>query len=176
MNCKSAYNDDEFKDNVLNIINEADDLYQELRDNNVYDYHYCLSYLRENLFLWYPFKSEGSLLEIGAGCGQLTNLFCDRLDKVVSVENDKKLVEIIKKRCTADNLTLLENDFSQIKSDEKFDYIVLCDIFEYAKNFFDSDTPYIDYLSYLRGFLKDDGVILIAISNRIGLKYFALLE
>lgn len=173
MNCKSVYNDDELKNNVLNILNETDDLYHELKNYNVYDYHYCLNYLRENLFLWYPFKSEGSLLEIGAGCGQLTNLFCERLDKVVSVENDNKLIEIINKRCTSDNLTVLENDFSDIKSDEKFDYIVLCDIFEYAKHFFESKTPYISYLSYLRGFLKDDGVILIAISNRMGLKYFA---
>ena len=165
MNCKSAYLNEEFKEDILNIINETDDLYEALNENNIYDYHYCLNYLRENLFLWYPFKENGSLLEIGAGCGQLTNLFCEKLNKVVSVEIDDVLVEIIKKRCTSDNLTVLRNEFSDIETEEKFDYIVLCDIFEYVKHFSMRKNPYADYLSYLKRFLKDDGVILIAISN-----------
>lgn len=166
--------DDELKDDILNILNsEPDDIYKELENHNLYKYHYCLNYLRENLFAWYPFKKESSLLEIGAGYGQLTNLFCERVSKVVSVENDEKLVQIISKRCTADNLTVLTNDFSEIESEEKFDYIVLCDIFEYGKQFSDSPNPYSDYLSYVKSFLKEDGVILLAISNRLGLKYFA---
>ena len=176
MNCESPYTNEELKDdilNILNILNENKELYGELHNHNNYYYHYCLNYLRENLFLWYPFKKEGSLLEIGSGCGQLTNLFCDKLNKVVSVENDEKLIQIISKRCTSNNLTILENDFSDIKIDEKFDYIVLCDIFEYSKHFFNSKNAYADYLSYLKSFLKEDGIILIAISNRLGLKYFA---
>lgn len=173
MSYESAYNNEELKDDILNIINESDDLYHELSEHNTYDYHYCLNYLRENLFLWYPFKKEGSLLEIGAGCGQLTNIFCEKLDKVVSVENDAKLLEILQKRCTCDNLTVLNNEFSNIETDEKFDYIILCDIFEYGKHFLDGKNVYADYLSYLKTFLKEDGVILIAISNRLGLKYFA---
>lgn len=166
--------DDELKDDILNILNsEPDDIYKELENHNLYKYHYCLNYLRENLFAWYPFKKESSLLEIGAGYGQLTNLFCERVSKVVSIENDEKLVQIISKRCAAENLTVLTNDFSEIESEEKFDYIVLCDIFEYGKQFSDSPNPYSDYLSYVKSFLKEDGVILLAISNRLGLKYFA---
>lgn len=174
MNRGKICGDDELKDTVLNILNEENkDLYHELENFNYYKYHYCLNYLRENLFIWYPFKKEGSLLEIGAGYGQLTNLFCEKVNKVVSVENDEKLLQILSKRCTCDNLTVLKDDFSQIEYDEKFDYIILCDIFEYAKQFSDSKNPYSDYLSYVKSFLKDDGVILIAISNRLGLKYFA---
>ena len=167
------YNNEELKDDILNILDENQELYSALNDYNSYEYHYCLSYLRENLFLWYPFKNNANLLEIGAGCGQLTNLFCNKLDKVVSVENDDELHAIISKRCTADNLTILKNDFAQIETDEKFDYIVLCDIFEYGKHFFNTQNSYPDYLKYLKGFLKEDGVILIAISNRLGLKYFS---
>ena len=173
MNSETIYANEELKNEILNIVNENKDLYDVLKDYNHYEYHYCLNYLRENLFLWYPFKKEGSLLEIGAGCGQLTNLFCEKLDKVVSVENDNSLYKILSKRCSGDNLTILKNDFSDIKTDEKFDYIVLCDIFEYAKEFYRGSNPYVDYLSYLKTFLKDDGIILLAISNRLGLKYFA---
>ena len=173
MNFETVYSNEELKDEILNIVNENKDLYNVLEDYNHYEYHYCLNYLRENLFLWYPFKKEGSLLEIGAGCGQFTNLFCDKVNNVVSVESDEKLHKILSKRCTSDNLTVLKNDFSDIKTDEKFDYIVLCDIFEYAKQFYGSANSYADYLSYLKTFLKDDGIILLAISNRLGLKYFA---
>lgn len=65
------------------------------------------------------------------------------------------------------------SDFDDIELEEKFDHIVLCNVFEYTKSFVKSENPYVDYLNYLKGFLKEDGVIFLALSNRLGLKYFA---
>ena len=110
-------------------------------------------------------------MEIGAGYGQLTSLFTRKLDHVVAVDDSQSKCEIISKR--AEEATVLVSDFNNLELDEKFDYIVLCNAFEYAKSFVDSENPYVDYLNYLKGFLKDDGAILIALSNRLGLKYFA---
>ena len=171
MNYQRLYEDDALEEEIYDIVCEGQDYIKAIRKNNSYPYHYFLSPIRHNLFQWYPFKKEGSLLEIGAGYGQLTSLFTKKLDHVVAVEDSQSKCNLISKR--AEDATVLLSEFDDIQLDEKFDYIVLCNIFEYAKSFLESENPYVDHLNYLKGFLKDDGVILIAISNRIGLKYFA---
>lgn len=171
MNCQSLYEDADLEDEIYDIICNGEDIIDVLKRNNHYEYHYFLSPLRHNLFHWYPFKKEGSLLEIGAGYGQLTSLFTQKVDHVVAVEETESKCKIISKR--AGDATVLLSDFNDIQVDEKFDYIVLCNVFEYAKSFVQSENPYVDYLKYLKKFLKNDGVILLALSNRLGLKYFA---
>ena len=165
------YEDEDLENQVWDIFSKGNDPVDAIRKNNQYPYHYFLSHLRHDLFHWYPFKKEGRLLEIGAGYGQLTSLFTEKLSHVVAVEESESKCNIISKR--AEDVTVLVSDFDKIELDEKFDYIVLCNVFEYAKSFFESENPYQDYLNYLKKFLKDDGVILIALSNRLGLKYFA---
>ena len=171
MNFKKLYEDESLEKEIYDIVLESQDYIDVINRHNHYEYHYFLSPLRHNLFHWYPFKKEGSLLEIGAGYGQLTSLFTEKLDHVVAVEDSESKCNIISKR--AEDATVLLSDFDDIQIDEKFDYIILCNIFEYAKSFVKSENPYLDYLNYLKGFLKDDGAILIALSNRLGLKYFA---
>ncbi|MBQ2962275.1 class I SAM-dependent methyltransferase [Methanobrevibacter sp.] len=171
MNYQRLYEDADLENEIYDIICDGEDIFDVLKRNNHYEYHYFLSPLRQNLFHWYPFKKEGSLLEIGAGYGQLTSLFTEKLGRVVAVEESESKCKIISKR--AEDAEVIVSDFNDIELDEKFDYIVLCNVFEYAKSFVQSENPYVDYLDYLKKFLKDDGVILLALSNRLGLKYFA---
>lgn len=163
------YEDTNFEKEMKSIVSK--DFKDIIKDTNHFEYYYFLSDLRHNLFNWYPFKKEESLLEIGAGYGQLTSLFTQKLNHVVAVENTQSKAEIISKK--ANNAEVIVCEFDKLGIDEKFDYIVLCDIFEYAKSFHESENPYEDYLEYLKSFLKPTGIILIAISNRLGLKYFA---
>lgn len=171
MNFQRLYEDESLEKKIYDIVCKGQDYIEAIRENNSYPYHYFLSPIRHNLFQWYPFKKEGSLLEIGAGYGQLTSLFTKKLDHVVAVEDSQSKCNLISKR--AEDATVLLSEFDDIQLEEKFDYIVLCNIFEYAKSFVESENPYVDYLNYLKGFLKEDGMILLAISNRLGLKYFA---
>lgn len=165
------YEDEELEKEIYDIVCNNKDCIDIIRQNNQYKYHYSLSPLRHDLFQWYPFEKEGSLLEIGAGYGQLTPLFTQKVNRVVAVEDSTSKCNIISKR--AEDASVVLSDFDDIQLDEKFDYIILCNIFEYAKSFVESENPYVDYLNYLKKFLKDDGVILIALSNRLGLKYFS---
>ncbi|OWT33807.1 hypothetical protein BGI41_00385 [Methanobrevibacter sp. 87.7] len=171
MNFKRLYEDELFGDKILKITENNTDFSEIIKDNNYYPYHYVLSYLRENLFSWYPFKEDASLLEVGSGYGQLTSLFTKKVNHVVSVEPNDLMAEIVANR--SNEAIIIDSNFNNIELNEKFDYIILCDNFEYAKSFIDSETPYQDYLNYLKSFLKEDGVIIIAINNRLGLKYFA---
>ena len=165
------YEDEDLEKHIYDIVSNGKDYIEAIRQNNQYRYHYFLSPLRHELFQWYPFKKEGSLLEIGAGYGQLTSLFTQKVSRVVAVEESETKCNIISKR--AKDASIMFSNFYEMEFDEKFDYIILCNIFEYAKSFVESENPYVDYLNYLKKFLKDDGVILLALSNRLGLKYFA---
>ena len=171
---KKMYENEELEDEIYEIIDNKYDFEEIIQKQNSYEYYYYLSSLRENLFVWYPFKEDACLLEVGGSYGALTNLFCKKVKEVVSIEDSPEKADIISKRCNSDNLKVLVNDFSEIEQIyEKFDYIVLTDFFEYADIFFDSPNPFKNYLIYLKRFLKKDGVILLSISNRFGLKYFA---
>ena len=171
MSFQRLYEDKVSEEKLCEIVCERQDYKETLRNYNTYPYHYFLSPFRHDLFKWYPFKKEGSLLEIGAGYGQLTSFFTEKLKHVVAIEDSQSKCNIISKR--AEDATVLLSDFYDIKLEEKFDYIILCNVFEYAKSFVKSKDPYVDYLNYLKGFLKEDGVIFLALSNRLGLKYFA---
>ncbi len=170
---RKMYESEDLDCEFYEIMENKYDFDEMIQQNTSYEYYYYLSNFRENLFVWYPFKEDANLLEIGGGYGALTKLFCKKLKEVVSIEDTQKKADIISKRCNADNLKVLVNNFSEIEVSEKFDYIVLCDVFEYTKYFSEASTPFKNYLIYLRNFLKKDGVILLAISNRFGLKYFA---
>ena len=169
MNCRKLHEEEDIENKIKHL--EDDDFTKLLKKNNTYEYHYFLSQIRHNLFNWYPFKEESSLLEIASGYGQLTGLFTEKVKHVVAVEDSESKAEIISRRAPKAKVAVC--DFNEIETDEKFDYIILCNIFEYAKSFYDCEHPYEEYLRYLKTFLKEDGVILIAISNRLGLKYFA---
>ena len=169
MSFNRLYEDSEFEANVTLIFdNDINDL---VKENNNFYYHYFLSPKRHNLFNWYPFKKNASLLEIGADYGQLTGLFTQKTNHVVVVEDNEFKLNVISKRFN--EIDTFFSYFDNINVSEKFDYIILCNIFEYAKSFYSSKTPYIDYLKYLKNFLNEDGVILLALSNKLGLKYFS---
>lgn len=54
-----------------------------------------------------------------------------------------------------------------------FDYVVLNGVLEYAMSFTPGENPYVDFLKNIKKYLKEDGRILIAIENRLGLRYFS---
>ena len=165
------YEDDNLEKKIKEAVFNNYDFFNVLKKNNYYEYHYFLSELRHSLFTWYPFKKDANLLEIGASYGQLTSLFTKKVANVIAVENTDSKGEIISKRVK--NAKVIVSEFDKLEINEKFDYIVLCNIFEYAKSFCKIENPYEYYLRYLKTFLKEDGVILIALSNRLGLKYFS---
>ena len=50
--------------------------------------------------------------------------------------------------------------------------IVLNGVFEYAPGFTEGDQPCETFLKNIKRLLKPEGILLIAIENRFGLKYF----
>lgn len=169
---KDFYSDGDVEDEILDIVKNEIDI-EELEDKK-YPVLYHLSDIRANILNWYPFAEGSSALEIGAGCGAITGVLCDKLDYVASVELSKKRATInYTRHKNADNLEIYVGNLNDMEFDRKFDYAILNGVLEYAISFTKSDNPYVDFLRQIRKHLTDNGKIIIAIENKYGLKYFA---
>lgn len=171
------YSDGDVENEILEIFKDEkpdEKIAEILKNNPSWPMRYHFSPVRENLLSWYEFKKNASLLEIGAGCGALTGLFCEKLDRVVAVELTKLRSDIISCRYKGrKNLSVIASNLNDIKIEEKFDYVTLIGVLEYAGRYTKSEKPFVDFLKKAKSFLKDDGVLILAIENKFGLKYWA---
>ena len=171
---EDLYSDGEIENEILRIVESDEDMNSVLSNEQKFPVVYHLSHLRENILNWYPFKEDDTVLEIGAGCGAITGLLCRKCGKVVSAELSKRRSYInFKRHEQYENLEIFVGNLNDMEFSNQFDYIILNGVFEYAISFTESENPYIDFLSDIIKHLKEDGKILIAIENRLGLKYFA---
>lgn len=139
---------------------------------------YHLSPLRANLLRplagWLNGKT---VLEIGAGCGALTRFLGELGAPVVALEGSPRRAAIAAARC-ADlaNVAVIADSFQHFAPAARFDVITLVGVLEYARLFYPA-APGVDpvdaMLARVRALLKPGGVLLLAIENQLGLKYFA---
>ena len=168
------YSDGDVEEELLEIVKQTDDYSDILAKENRWPILYHLSPIRQNIINWYPFKEDASCLEIGGGCGAITGALCERLGKVKVVELSKRRATInYERHKNFDNLEIFVANLNDITFEEKFDYITLNGVLEYAGSFTKTDNPYEDFLKQIKQYLKPDGKLIIAIENRYGLKYFA---
>ena len=166
------YSDGEVEREMLNFVKDGSYYSEVSKKNWAYFYHF--SPLRQNILNWYKFKEKAKILEVGAGCGAITGLLCEKAEKVVSVELTKLRAEINYERHKHyDNLEIVVGNLNNMNFNEKFDYIILNGVFEYAASFTNSKKPFHKFLKNIQEFLSTDGIVLLAIENRMGLKYFA---
>lgn len=168
----NQYSDGDIEEEILRIASNGLSL-DEL-EKAEFPVLYHLSPVRENILNWYPFRQDACCLEIGSGCGAISGLLCRKMKKVVSVELSKRRADInFARHGHLDNLEIMVGNLNDMQFSQSFDYIVLNGVFEYAMSFTEGENPYREFLSYVAGFLKPDGILLVAIENRLGLKYFA---
>ena len=166
------YSDGDIEDELLNICKQGN-IEAVLRESKEWPILYHLSSIRENILDWYQFQPGSSVLEIGSGCGAITGLLCRKAEKVVAIELSKRRSLInLEKNKTCDNLEIYVGNFEDIKIKEKFDYVTLIGVLEYAKGYIPSEKPFEDMLNKVKGYLKPNGKIIIAIENKFGLKYW----
>lgn len=168
------YSDGDVEDIIFHIVENNEDFTKYKGTNEFFPILYHLSLERENILNWYPFSKKDNVLEIGAGCGAITGALCKLCATVTCIELSKKRSNInYIRNGQYDNLEIIVGNFEDIKIDKKFDYVIINGVFEYAMSFIDSSNPYVDFLSITKNFVTKYGKILLAIENRIGIKYFA---
>lgn len=170
---EDKYSDGDIENYIRYLVENQIDINSLAPHEKTYPVFYHLSHLRENIINWYPIGKHQDVLEIGAGCGAITGVLCRKAGNVVSVELSKRRAEINYQRNKhADNLLIYVGNQSDIAFDRKFDFVILNGVFEYAMSFTEGTNPYRTFLEKCMSFLKPDGKLLIAIENRLGLKYF----
>lgn len=171
---EDLYSDGDIEDELLDIVTKQENYLSVLQQDNRWPILYHLSPMRENLLEWYDYDRNASILEIGAGCGAITGAFCKKMKRVVGIELSKRRSQINAARnAKYGNLEIYVGNFEDIQIEEKFDYVSLIGVLEYSPLYINSDSPFEDMLEKAKKYLKPNGKIIIAIENKMGLKYLS---
>lgn len=135
-----------------------------LQENPNTDYLYALSDIRENLLEWYDFDPEASLLQVGADYGALTGLYSRRVRKVTVLEANQNNLSFTRFRYQKmDNISYVNGDLESF-AESGFDYIVFAGTLS-------GDCK--KQIEKAKSLLNPFGKLIIAVCNRLGLKYQA---
>ncbi|SEQ20745.1 class I SAM-dependent methyltransferase [Butyrivibrio sp. TB] len=172
------YCDGQIEDELLDIVmnNDPSKFPEIIEKKGSWPVLYHLSEQRSNIIEWIPMSGSEKVLEVGSGCGAITGKLSQKSGSVTCVDLSKKRSEINayrNKNC--DNVTIHVGNFKDIEPDlpNDFDYIFLIGVFEYGQGYIGGEYPYDNFLKMLKKHLHAGGRIVIAIENRMGLKYLA---
>lgn len=175
-NGKVVYSDGEtFEQAMLEIAEKypGDKAAEFIAQDSHYSINNTFSAVRWNLLNWYPFRENADILDVGAGMGSMTGLLCRKGRSVTALEMNDARANVIRARyAEAKNLTVINENINTWNTDQKFDYVVVVGAMEYAAIFDHSEHPHVRFLESAKKFLKPDGIILLAIENQYGLKYW----
>lgn len=175
---EDLYSDGEIEEKLLSIVQNysPDEFPKVIEESNSWPILYHLSPLRSNSIEWLPISKESKVLEIGAGCGAITGMLAEKAAQVVCVElSDRRSRINAYRHQDKDNIYIHVGNFKEIETilPEDFDFILLVGVFEYSCLYMETGTPYEDMLRRMQKHLKPEGRLVIAIENKLGMKYWA---
>ena len=175
---KDLYSDGEIEDKILSIVKNAAHVEYPsiIEESGSWPILYHLSSLRGNIVDWLPIKSTDKVLEIGSGCGVITEKLAEKAKSVTCVDLSAKRSRINAYRNQdKDNIEIHVGNFSDIEPslEEDYDFACMIGVFEYGQSYIHTKTPYEDFLKIMMKHVKKEGCIVIAIENKFGLKYWA---
>jgi 2-polyprenyl-3-methyl-5-hydroxy-6-metoxy-1,4-benzoquinol methylase len=175
---KDVYSDGDIEDEILELVkNTTPEEYDKvIEDEQKWPILYHLSEKRTNIIEWLPIEKSMSVLEVGSGCGAITGVLANKANHVTCIDLSKKrsLINAYRNK-DRENIDIKVGNFQDVEPHitEKYDYITLIGVLEYAMYYIDSEEPFLDFLRIIKKHLKENGRIVIAIENKLGLKYFA---
>ncbi len=119
------------------------------------------------------------VLELGAGMGGVSRYLAESCGHLTVVEGSSRRFAALSKRLSdLDNWSGWFGRLEHFDTHRKFEVICMVGVLEYAERFIvppgDFAGDAFDYLlQRLRSFLRPQGVLLLAIENRLGLKYWS---
>lgn len=175
---EDLYSDGQIEDELLAIVKDASrvDFPRIIEERRSWPILYHLSPLRGNIVDWLPLKPGDKVLEIGSGCGAITQKLAEKAGKVTCVDLSAKRSHINAWRNQdRDNIEIYVGNFNEIEPvlEEDYDFACMIGVFEYGQSYIPSETPYEDFLRIMQRHVKKEGMLVIAIENKFGLKYWA---
>jgi 2-polyprenyl-3-methyl-5-hydroxy-6-metoxy-1,4-benzoquinol methylase len=167
----------EIEERIYGIINSSHDrsVWSPELIHKITDWpsEYHFSPLRHNLLRHFSLKNTDHILELGCGCGAITRQLGESGADITSIDGSLSRAKCAAERCKdLSNVKVYCSNFRNIEFDQQYDYVTLIGVLEYAPLFFDCENPLSECLLVAKNALKKDGTLIIAIENRLGLKYF----
>jgi len=169
---------DDVENRLFAVIEGASDCgvgSQEL-ESGVRDFpsRYHLTSRRANLLRPVQNVLRERVVEVGAGCGALTRFLGEGGAEVWAVEGSARRARICSARCKdLGKVKVFCSNIEGFTPPVRFDAVVLVGVLEYSPMFLGVNGGVGGMLELCRGLLTDDGVLIVAIENQLGLKYFA---
>lgn len=175
---EDLYSDGPVEEELLEIARtyKEEELNQVIAERNSWAVLYHFSHIRQNILEWLPIEKEHKVLEIGSGCGAITGTLARKAKKVTCIDLSKMRSTINAYRNQEyDNVKILVGNFQDIEKnlEETYDYITLIGVFEYSEGYIGTKEPYVEMIRRISRHLAPGGKLVIAIENRLGLKYWA---
>lgn len=141
---------------------------------------YHFSFMRNNLLegIVELFDKNSTVLEISPECGAITRWLGERFKEVDAIEGDLQRAATTRVRTSElENVKVYFGDMLNTSLEKKYDIITLIGVLAYAP-FYDERTsdphgPCLHLLSKLIESLNDRGILVLAIENKLGLKYLS---
>ena len=136
--------------------------------------YYHLSTARANLLRGLALDPAAMVLEVGAGCGALTHHLAERCAAVDALEPELARAQVVRRR-TRDlaNVEVFVGDAFDLPVAEAYDLVVVVGVLEYVGGGVADTAPYHAFLERAAALLRPGGTLLLAIENRLGVKYLA---
>ena len=175
----------DFSYDILDLLKKYDnDTNAALAGENCPQSLYAFSPLRENLFEWVEFEPDARILQIGSDYGSFTGILADCVKEVVVLDPRDENLEVNRLRHGArENVIYVRGDLRdqvqwkvykpKLEADAKeimcqpFDYIVLGGFLMECKK-----EEAIGLLREAADYLKPGGVMLAAVENETGVRYW----
>lgn len=176
---EDLYSDGDIEDQLLDIVTKSvrAEFPSVIEKAMSWPVLYHLSPVRGNIVDFLPIDKSSKVLEIGAGCGAITETLSRKAGKVTCVDLSARRSRINATRNSdRDNIEIYVGNFNDIEPhlDTDYDYVCLIGVFEYGSSYIPTKTPYEDFLKIiLKHAKKSTGRVVIAIENKFGLKYWA---
>lgn len=159
---------------ILTAANDLSSLSEELNEA-VTDWPLETNLSRQRHCLLRPLgiTAADSVLELGSGCGAITRYLGETGATVTAVEGSYTRAEITAERCRElPNVSVIVDNIVDVQLDQKFDWVFLIGVLEYARLFVDGEDPIQTLLISASSHLNPGGRIVVAIENQLGLSFF----
>jgi len=169
-----TYSDGTIEKEIYESLMQGTSEIEMLQKDNRWPILYHFSPVRQNIVRFIPMPESADVLEIGSGMGAITRALCPKAAHVTCVDLSLLRSQINSKRNeSADNLEIIVANLNDIPFDRQFDMVTLIGVLEYGGKYTQGANPYLDFMLKAYSLVKPGGDLVIAIENRLGLKYFA---
>ncbi|WDT85607.1 class I SAM-dependent methyltransferase [Alteromonas sp. 009811495] len=175
-----SYSDgDSVEDEIYRVVESSSDvsLYSAQLTKNCASWASTYHFSPDRHHLIRPLEGlikNKNVLELGCGCGAISRYLGEIANHLVAVEGSINRGKVAAERCRdLPNVNVVIDLIQDLEFEEEFDVVTLVGVLEYSQIYVDSDDPIGHVIQKAKQYLKPNGILIVAIENQLGLKYFA---